>query len=120
LSTPPREAGPGANDDLAEVLRSARERSGKTLGDIAKATGLSVYDMTALEKGNFHRIGWSPRLGPDVRRPQGRDRALEVMSQFAQAVGLDPNEIVERYEAERRRHRLEEAKEHAGDRKPPA
>lgn len=91
----------------SQAIRRARDKAKTSLGEIAKRTGISVYNLEAVEDGDFSRLEWSP----DELDPQARlRRATEIVGRFAQAVGLDPKAVIEQYEAdrnERQAHRQE-------------
>ena len=72
---------------LGATLREARERSGVTLEEIFARTKIRVVALRAIENDDFRNL---PR-GIILRG---------FLKQFAREVGLDPDEMVERYAAE--------------------
>jgi cytoskeletal protein RodZ len=69
---------------LSHELRSAREARGLTLQDIADATLINSKFLEAIELGDFTVL------------PQAYVRAF--IREYAQVVGLDPIEVIRRYE----------------------
>ncbi len=78
---PPTAAGVGAD------LRAAREQAGWTLPQLAGSLRIRLVYLEAMEEG---RIGLLP----------GNAYAVAFMRSYAQALGLDPEEIVRRFRRE--------------------
>ncbi|MFD5572231.1 helix-turn-helix domain-containing protein [Streptomyces cadmiisoli] len=88
---------PSPGEEVGAIIRRARVNADTSLGEIAKRTGISVYHLAAVEDGNFAQLEWDP----DKKDPQARlRRATDIVGKFAEAVGLDPETIVEQYLAE--------------------
>jgi cytoskeletal protein RodZ len=79
---------------FGDRLRDARTASGLSLHDIAGATKISIVALEALERGDLSRLP-----GGIFSRAFVRSYALEV--------GLDPEQTVEEFIAERERHEHE-------------
>ncbi len=71
-------------ETLAQKLRKAREDSNMTLKDINEQTKISLKMLEALEKGEFSHFESEVYITGALRH-------------YAEAVGLDPQEIVELY-----------------------
>jgi cytoskeletal protein RodZ len=68
--------------DIAARLKQAREDSGKSLQDVARATKISAFTLEALEHGDFSRL-------------PGGIFARAFVRAYAQEVHLDPEPIVD-------------------------
>jgi cytoskeletal protein RodZ len=77
--------------DFGDRLREARAAKGLSLHDIAGATKISIVALEALERGDLSRL------------PGGIFSRAFVRS-YAVEVGLDPEQTVEEFLAERERH----------------
>jgi cytoskeleton protein RodZ len=73
--------------DFGSFLKAARERRGVSLGQIARATKISVGALEALERNDISRLP-----GGIFSRAFVRSYAIEV--------GLDPDETIQRFVAE--------------------
>lgn len=70
--------------DIGEVLRTARERQGRTIEEAYRATHITTRYLTALENGAFEVIPGEVYLKGFLRR-------------YAQFLGIDGEELVQRY-----------------------
>ena len=68
-------------------LRAARERLGWSLPDVAAALHIRLHYLEALEEGRITAL-------------PGNAYALGFLRTYANALGLDPNEITRRFKAE--------------------
>jgi transcriptional regulator with XRE-family HTH domain len=68
---------------FGELLRDARRKAGKTLGDVARLLGISVVYLSDVERGN--------------RKPFGRDRVLAI----AEFLQTNPGELLRAASRER-------------------
>ncbi|QDX94914.1 helix-turn-helix domain-containing protein [Brevibacillus laterosporus] len=73
--------------ELGHVLKRAREEKGISLNDIQKMTKIQTRYLEAIERGDFHML-------------PGHFYAKAFIKSYAEAVGLDPNQIVEHYQAD--------------------
>ncbi|AUM65817.1 DUF4115 domain-containing protein [Brevibacillus laterosporus] len=73
--------------ELGQVLKRAREEKGISLNDIQKMTKIQTRYLEAIERGDFHML-------------PGHFYARAFIKSYAEAVGLDPNQIVEHYQAD--------------------
>ncbi len=96
----------GAQPTLGKVLRDARERSGLGLSDLAEVTHVRRVYLMALEEGNYRELPENVYARNFVRL-------------YANAVGLEPNSVLERYTLERQQalghSTLEQRLEHDRD-----
>ncbi len=74
------------SDTLGQLLRSAREARGETLDDIERVTRIRVRHLTALEADDFGAL-------PSPAQARG------FIKNYAQYLGLDLQDVLERYEA---------------------
>lgn len=74
-----------APDGPAEDLRALREARGLSLQDIFATTRISVFNLTALEKGDFKS------LPPPIY-------TRHFVSKYAREIGFDEKPLLERYE----------------------
>lgn len=84
---PPEEAG-RAGSRLGSELRAARERLGWEVDAVAEALRLKPAYIHAIERG-------------DIRSLPGTAYAVGFVRTYAQALGLDSNEAIRRFRAER-------------------
>ncbi|QOS99762.1 helix-turn-helix domain-containing protein [Brevibacterium sp. JNUCC-42] len=73
--------------ELGHVLKRAREEKGISLNDIQKMTKIQTRYLDAIERGDFHML-------------PGHFYAKAFIKSYAEAIGLDPNQIVEHYQAD--------------------
>jgi cytoskeletal protein RodZ len=73
-------------DSFALDLKNAREAKGITLSDISEATLINVSLLEAIEQGNYAIL------------PQAYVRAF--IREYAGIVGLDPDEVIQRYDTQ--------------------
>lgn len=73
--------------ELGQVLRQAREEKGITLDDIQKTTKIQKRYLEAIERGHLHLL-------------PGHFYARAFIKSYAEAVGLDPNQILSHFQAD--------------------
>ncbi len=79
-------------EELGYFLKQRREEKGVSLEEIQEKTKVGTRYLYAIEKGDFDVI-------------PGRVYVVGFLKKYAECVGLDPKEIIDRYEE------LEEIKE---------
>jgi cytoskeletal protein RodZ len=72
---------------IGGTLRAARERKGRTLADVAAATKIAVRVLESLERD-------------DISKLPGGIFGRSFVRAYAEAVGLDPDDIVRRFIAQ--------------------
>src|SRR5690625_29978 len=72
---------------IGETLREAREANHLSLDDIQERTKIQKRYLAAIEQDDFHAL-------------PGRFYARAFIKEYAQAVGLDANEILEGFDEE--------------------
>lgn len=78
----------GNSSRIGSELRAARERLGWPIDGVADALRIKVVYLKAIEEG-------------DIRNLPGTAYAVGFVRNYAQAVGLDSNEAIRRFRAER-------------------
>lgn len=73
--------------ELGQVLQKAREEKGITLDDIQRVTKIQRRYLEAIERGHFNML-------------PGHFYARAFIKSYAEAVGLDPQQILEHYQAD--------------------
>ena len=74
------------SDTLGQLLRGAREARGETLDDIERVTHIRARQLTAIEADDFGAL-------PSPAQARG------YIKNYAQHLGLDLQDVLERYEA---------------------
>lgn len=93
--------------ELGEYLRREREERGITLDEIQSVTKIRLRYLEALEQGDFHVI-------------PGQVYVRGFLQNYASFIGLDPAEILARYDAELRASMQEaDAQPDGGSAEPP-
>jgi len=73
--------------ELGQVLQRAREEKGISLDDIQRMTKIQVRYLEAIERGHFHLL-------------PGHFYARAFIKSYAEAVGLDPNDILSHFQSD--------------------
>ncbi|UJL47994.1 helix-turn-helix domain-containing protein [Virgibacillus sp. NKC19-16] len=73
--------------EIGERLREARETKSISLDSLQETTKIQKRYLVAIEEGNFHIL-------------PGKFYARAFIKEYANAVGLDPNELLEEYKEE--------------------
>ncbi|MBY7143602.1 DUF4115 domain-containing protein [Virgibacillus sp. NKC19-3] len=73
--------------EIGERLREARETKDLSLDSLQETTKIQKRYLVAIEEGNFHIL-------------PGKFYARAFIKEYANAVGLDPNELLEEYKEE--------------------
>ena len=73
--------------ELGQVLQKAREEKGITLDDIQRVTKIQRRYLEAIERGHFHML-------------PGHFYARAFIKSYAEAVGLEPQHLLEHYQAD--------------------
>ncbi|WP_042348826.1 helix-turn-helix domain-containing protein [Bacillus massiliigorillae] len=84
--------------ELGNTLRAAREANGLSLDDLQQLTKIQKRYLIGIEKGNYDMM-------------PGKFYVRAFIKQYAEAVGLDPEEIFEQYKNEVPAAREEESTE---------
>lgn len=89
--------------EIGEYLRKAREEKNISLKDVQESTKISMRYLEAIDQGDFNGI-------------PGEVYRKGFIANYASAIGLDPQDVLQRYhqiqseqEAERRQLQLEQA-----------
>jgi cytoskeleton protein RodZ len=77
-------------ETAGQLLRAAREASGQTLEDVARVTRIRPGQLAALEADNYAAL-------PSLTQARG------FIKNYAEHLGLDPAEVLARYDAGTRR-----------------
>ncbi|MFN2149808.1 MAG: helix-turn-helix domain-containing protein [Anaerolineales bacterium] len=75
-------------EEIGNLLRETRERLGLTLGEIERTTHIRVARLEALERGDLESM-------PSEAQARG------FLRNYADALGLDPEELLARYDESR-------------------
>lgn len=73
--------------EIGKILKEAREEKNITLDNLQETTKIQKRYLVAIEEGNFHIL-------------PGTFYARAFIKEYATAVGLDPNELLETYQDE--------------------
>lgn len=73
--------------ELGQVLQSAREEKGISLDDIQRITKIQRRYLEAIERGHFHVL-------------PGHFYARAFIKSYAEAVGLDPAQVLEHFQSD--------------------
>lgn len=73
--------------ELGQVLQRAREEKGITLDDVQRITKIQRRYLEAIERGHFHVL-------------PGHFYARAFIKSYAEAVGLDPNHIMNHFQSD--------------------
>ncbi|QRG65423.1 helix-turn-helix domain-containing protein [Brevibacillus choshinensis] len=73
--------------ELGQVLQRAREEKGITLDDVQRITKIQKRYLEAIERGHFHVL-------------PGHFYARAFIKSYAEAVGLDPNHIMNHFQSD--------------------